>query len=46
MNQTWVTLIMNIKMFDGEAPEELYLISSQITKLRNIFENNMVADIK
>ena len=38
---------MIIKMFDGNnLPHELLLTTSQKTKLRNAFENNMSTDIK
>ena len=40
-NQTGVTLIMTMKMFDGnELPHELLLTTRQKGKLRNVFENN------
>ena len=38
---------MSIKMFDGNnLPHELLLTTRQQTKLRNTFENNLLADIK
>ena len=46
-NQTEVTLRMNVKMFsENNLPHELTLTSIQETKLRNVFENNMLTDIK
>ena len=46
-NQTEVTLRMNIKMFsENNLPHELILTTRQETKLRNVFENNMLTDIK
>ena len=46
-NQTEVTLRMNIKMFNGNnLPHELLLTTSQKTKLRNVFGNNVSIDIK
>ena len=45
--RTGVTLRMNIKMFDGDRlSHKLLLKTRQKTKLRNMFENNMSADIK
>ena len=38
---------MNIEMFNGNnLPHELLLTTSQKTKLRNAFENNISTDIK
>ena len=38
---------MNIKTFNGNnLPHKLLLTARQITKLRNVFENNMSTDIK
>ena len=46
-NQTEVTLRTNIKMFSGNnLPHELILTTRQEIKLRNVFENNMLTDIK
>ena len=46
-NQTEVTLRMNIKMFsENNWPHELILTTRQETKLRNVFKNNMLTDIK
>ena len=46
-NRTEVTLRMNIKTFNGNnLPHKLLLAARQITKLRNVFENNMSTDIK
>ena len=46
-NQTEVTLRMNIKMFsENNLPHELILTTRQETKLRNVFKNNMLTDIK
>ena len=47
LNQTGVTLIMNIKMFNvNNLPHKLLLTTRQKTKLRNTFENNMSINIK
>ena len=47
MNQTRVTLRINIKMFKGKKiPHELLLTARQTTKLKNAIENNMSTDIK
>ena len=46
-NQTGTTLIMNIRMFNGnDLSHELLLKTRQKTKLRNGFENNISTDIK
>ena len=46
-NQTGVTVRMNSEMFDGDKlPYEVLLTTRQKTKRRNVFENNMSADIK
>ena len=47
-DQTGLTLIMNIKMFNGcSLPHELFLTTRQKkAKLRNQFEKNMSTDIK
>ena len=46
-NQTGVTLRMDIKIYNGNnLPNELLLTTTQKTKLRNAFENNMSTDIK
>ena len=46
-DQTGTTLRMNIKIFNGcNLPHELLLTTRQKTKLRNVFENNMLTDIK
>ena len=47
-DQTGLTLIMNIKMFNGYSlPHELFLTTRQKkAKLRNPFEKNMSTDIK
>ena len=38
---------MSLKMFDGnDLPHELLLTTTQRTKLRNAFGNNMNTDIK
>ena len=40
------TLRMSLKMFDGnDLPHELLLTTSQKTKLRNAFNNNMPTDL-
>ena len=45
--QTVVTLIINIKMFNGNnLPHELILKTRQATKLRNGIENNISTDIQ
>ena len=45
-NKTGTTLRMNLKMFDGnDLPHEL-LLTTQKTKLRNAFNNNMSTDLK
>ena len=45
--QTVVTLIINIKMFNGNnLPHELILKTRQATKLRNGIENNIPTDIQ
>ena len=41
-NKTRTTLIMNLKMFNGnDLPHELLLTTWQKAKLRNAFDNNM-----
>ena len=41
-NRTRTTLIMNLKMFNGnDLPHELLLTTWQKAKLRNAFNNNM-----
>ena len=46
-NQAGLTLIMNIKMFNGtNLSHELLLTTRQKTKLRNALENNMSTGIK
>ena len=46
-NKTWVTLRINIKMFNGDnLLRELLLTTRQKSKLRNAFENNMSIYIK
>ena len=41
-NKTRTTLIMNLKMFNGnDLPHELLLTTWQKAKLRNAFNNNM-----
>ena len=41
-NKTRTTLIMNLKMFNGnDLPHELLLKTWQKAKLRNAFNNNM-----
>ena len=46
-NETRTTLIMSLKMFEGnDLPHELLLTTRQKTKLRNAFNNNMPTDIK
>ena len=42
-----ITLRINTKMFEGNnLPHELFLVTRQNTKLRNAFQNNILADIK
>ena len=44
--KTWTTLRMSLKMLDGnDLPHELLLTTSQKTKLRNAFNNNMPTDL-
>ena len=46
-DNTGTTLRINLKMFDGnDLPHELLLTTRQKTKLRNVFNNNVSADIK
>ena len=46
-NKAGTTLIMSLKMLDGnDPPHELLLITRQKAKLRNSFNNNMSIDIK
>ena len=46
-NKTWVTLRINIKMFNGDnLLRELLLTTRQKSKLKNAFENNMSIYIK
>ena len=46
-NKTGTTLIMSLKMFDGnDLPHELLLTTRQKAKLRNAFNNNMSTDLK
>ena len=46
-NNTRTTLKMNSKMFDGnDLPHKYLLTTRQKTKLRNVFNINMQADIK
>ena len=45
--QREVTLRINTDIFDGdELPHKMLLTTRQRTKLRNLFEDNMSADIK
>ena len=47
INQTEITLRMNIKMFNrNNLPRELLLTTRQKTKSRNAFNSNMSTDIK
>ena len=47
INQTEITLRMNIKMFNrNNLPRELLLTTRQKIKSRNAFNNNMSTDIK
>ena len=46
-NKTETILRLNKKSFeDEEQPHELFLKTRQTTNLKNVFENNMSADIK
>ena len=46
-NKTGTTLIMSLKMFDGnDLPHELWLTTRQKTKPRNALNSNMSTDIK
>ena len=46
-SKTGITLRMSLKMFDGNVlPRELLLTTRQKTRLRNVFNNNVLTDIK
>ena len=46
-NKTGITLRTSLKMLNGnDLPHELLLTTRQKTKLRNVFNNNMSADLK
>ena len=46
-NKTGTTLRMSLKMLDGnDLPHELFLTTTQKTKLRNAFNNNKSTDLK
>ena len=46
-DDTGTNLRINLRMFDGnDLPHGLLLTTRQKTKLRNAFNNNMLADIK
>ena len=46
-DNTETTLRINLRMFDeNDLPHELLLTARQKTKLRNAFNNNILADIK
>ena len=46
-NRTRTVLRLNKKNFeDEELPHELFLTTRQTTKIRNVCDNNMTADIK
>ena len=46
-DNTGTTLRINLKRFNGnDLPHELLLTTRQTTKLRNVFNNNMSADLK
>ena len=46
-DKTGMTLRMTLKMLDGNnLPHELFLTTSQKTKLRNAFNNNISTDLK
>ena len=46
-DNTGTSLRISLKMFDrNNLPHELLLTTRQKTKLRNAFNNNMLADIK
>ena len=46
-DKTGTTLRINFKMFDrNDLPRELLLTTTQKTKLRNAFNNNMSTDLK
>ena len=46
-NKTGTTLRIYLKMFNGnDLPHKLLLTTTQKTKLRNAFNNNMSADLK
>ena len=46
-NKTGTTLGVSFKMFDGnDLPQELLMTTIQKARLRNVFNNNMSADLK
>ena len=46
-NKTGATLRISLKMLNGnDLPHELVLMTGQKTKLRNVFNNNISADLK
>ena len=46
-DKTGTTLRMILKMLDGnDLPHELLLTTRQKAKLRNVFNNNMLTDVK
>ena len=46
-NKTGTTLIINLKMFNGNnLPHELLFTTRQKIKLRNALNNNMSSDLK
>ena len=46
-NKTGTTLGVSFKMFDGNnLPQELLMTTIQKARLRNVFNNNMSADLK
>ena len=45
-NKTGTTLGVSFKMFDGnDLPQELLMTTIQKARLRNVFNNNMSADL-
>ena len=46
-DKTGTTLIMILKMLDGnDLPHELLLTTRQKAKLKNVFNNNILTDVK
>ena len=45
-NKTGAILILNKNFEDEELSHELFLTTRETTKIRNVFTNNMLTDIK